>query len=194
MRDKIRFRTEVIAARFDETRAMWDVRVRTPEGVEETVSAQALISAVGQLNRPKLPDIPGLDTFAGPAFHSATWRHDVDLDGKRVAVIGTGASAFQLVPEVAKQAARLYVFQRQPPWMTPNPRLPLPSARREEVAAAARPVLRAVAPLRDLLAGVGRHPEGGGDRSGVAESRAFRERPERDDAVLLHRLDHPAGG
>jgi 4-hydroxyacetophenone monooxygenase len=122
VRDRIRFRTEVIAARFDESRAVWDVRVRTPDGAEETLSARALISAVGQLNRPKLPDIPGIDTFAGPAFHSAAWRHDVPLDGKRVAVIGTGASAFQLVPEVAKQAARLFVFQRQPPWMTPNPR------------------------------------------------------------------------
>ena len=84
--------------------------------------ANALISAVGALNRPRLPDIPGRDSFQGPAFHSAEWQHQHDLRGKRVAVIGTGASAFQLGPEVAKVASRLLVFQRSPPWMVPNPR------------------------------------------------------------------------
>ena len=121
-RDKIRFRTEVTAARFDEPSARWIVHTRDADGREDTLEAHVVISAVGQLNRPKLPAIPGLDTFAGPVFHSARWRHDVTLDGKRVAVIGTGASAFQLVPEVAKQARRLVVFQRSAPWMVPNPR------------------------------------------------------------------------
>lgn len=119
---RIRFRTEVVAARFDEATSRWLVRLRGPEGVEETLEANALISAVGQLNRPKLPDIPGVETFAGPAFHSARWPEGLDLDGRRVAVIGTGASAFQLVPEVAKVASRLVVFQRSAPWMVPNPR------------------------------------------------------------------------
>ena len=95
---------------------------RSQDGGEETLAANALISAVGQLNRPRLPDIPGRDSFAGPAFHSAEWQHQHDLRGKRVAVIGTGASAFQLGPEVAKVASRLIVFQRSPPWMVPNPR------------------------------------------------------------------------
>jgi 4-hydroxyacetophenone monooxygenase len=122
VRERIRFATEVVAARHDAAAAGWRVRVRTRDGGEETLFANALISAVGQLNRPRLPDIPGRDSFAGAAFHSAEWRHDAPLDGKRVAVIGTGASAFQLAPEVAKQASRLIVFQRSPPWMVPNPR------------------------------------------------------------------------
>jgi 4-hydroxyacetophenone monooxygenase len=122
VRERIRFRTEVLGATFDEERACWSVRVREADGREEALDASAVVSAVGQLNRPKLPDIPGVDRFAGPAFHSARWRHDVDLAGKRVAVIGTGASAFQLVPEVAKVARRLLVFQRSAPWMVPNPR------------------------------------------------------------------------
>ncbi|HEV7734743.1 MAG TPA: NAD(P)/FAD-dependent oxidoreductase [Candidatus Binatia bacterium] len=121
-RAKIRFGTEVVAARFDEGTSRWTVTLRTADGDEETLEANAIISAVGQLNRPKLPDIPGRDTFAGAAFHSARWPEGIDLTGKRVAVIGTGASAFQLVPEVAKVASHVEVFQRSAPWMVPNPR------------------------------------------------------------------------
>ena len=79
----------------------------------------ALITAVGQLNRPRFPDIKGRDRFKGVAFHSAQWRHDIDLTGKRVAVIGTGASAFQFVPEIVGKVAHLTVFQRTPPWAFP---------------------------------------------------------------------------
>src|SRR5262249_21951335 len=117
VRDKIRFRTEVVEARFDEATSRWSVLLRSEGGAEETVSVEAIISGVGQLNRPKLPDIEGRDSFRGPAFHSARWQHQHDLRGKRVAVIGTGASAFQLVPEVAKQAEHLFVLQRSAPWM-----------------------------------------------------------------------------
>jgi 4-hydroxyacetophenone monooxygenase len=120
--ERIRFRTEVVAATFDERTARWTVRTRDAAGREATLEADAVISAVGQLNRPKIPEIPGLDSFDGPVFHSARWRHEHSLAGKRVAVIGTGASAFQLVPEVAKEASRLVVFQRSAPWMVPNPR------------------------------------------------------------------------
>ena len=119
--EHIRFETEVVSARFDERSCHWEVRVRSQGGAEEVLTAQALISAVGQLNRPKLPAIRGLESFAGPAFHSARWQHQHSLKGKRVAVIGTGASALQLVPEVAKQAQQLFVFQRSPAWMIPNP-------------------------------------------------------------------------
>ncbi len=122
IRAKLRLGTEVLAARFDEAASRWILRLRTADGREEDLVAQAVISAVGQLNRPKLPDIPGRDTFAGPAFHSARWPDGLALDGKRVAVIGTGASAFQLVPEVAKVARQVWVFQRSAPWMVPNPR------------------------------------------------------------------------
>lgn len=122
VRDHIRFRTEVTAARFDEAAGRWRLTLATADGGSDTIEANAVISAVGQLNRPKLPDIPGRETFAGPAFHSARWPRDFDPAGKRVAVIGTGASAFQLVPELAKTASRVVVFQRSAPWMVPNPR------------------------------------------------------------------------
>jgi 4-hydroxyacetophenone monooxygenase len=120
LRRHIRFDTQVEEAVFDEARALWRVTVKTSQGIE-TLEAEALITAVGQLNRPRFPDIAGIETFAGPSFHSARWRHDVDLAGKRVAVIGTGASAFQFVPEIAPKVARLEVFQRSPPWTFPAP-------------------------------------------------------------------------
>lgn len=116
----IRFGTEVVAARYDEASGTWRVTVRS-QGVESTLDARVLISGVGQLNRPRLPDIDGIERFAGPKFHSAQWDHGVDLAGKRVAVIGTGASAFQLVPEIAPIAREVTVFQRSPQWMFPNP-------------------------------------------------------------------------
>jgi len=120
VRDKIRFEREVTSASWDEDAGRWDVRLRTRDGGEERISANAIVSAVGQLNRPSIPDLPGRERFAGPSFHSAEWDDAQELRGKNVAVIGTGASAFQLVPEVAKQAAKLSVFQRSPAWMTPN--------------------------------------------------------------------------
>jgi 4-hydroxyacetophenone monooxygenase len=120
LRKFIRFGTEVEEMLWDEHRAVWKVTLKTPAGTEK-VEANAVITAVGQLNRPRLPDIKGRDRFAGPAFHSAQWRHDIDLTGKRVAVIGTGASAFQFVPEIAGQVASLTVFQRTPPWGFPVP-------------------------------------------------------------------------
>ena len=121
LRRHTRFETQVEEAAFDEASATWRVRIKDKTGRVETLTARAVISAVGQLNQPKLPDIEGLESFGGPTFHSARWRHDVDLKDKRVAVIGTGASAFQFVPEVAKAAAQLSVFQRTPPWLAPTP-------------------------------------------------------------------------
>src|SRR5947209_9413830 len=116
LRDQVRFHTEVLAATWSEDDARWTVRVRTPEGDEASLEANAVISAVGQLNQPSFPDIEGRDSFEGISFHSARWRHDVDLRGKRVAVIGTGASAVQFIPEIATQPSELLVFQRTPPW------------------------------------------------------------------------------
>src|SRR3990172_10214639 len=109
VRPRIRFETEVVSARFDAESSRWKVVVRPRAGSSETLEANAIVSAVGQLNRPRIPEIPGLDSFHGPAFHSAAWEHEHDLRGRRVAVIGTGASAFQLVPELAKLASRLTV-------------------------------------------------------------------------------------
>ena len=117
--DRIRFETEVLSCTFDEATATWAVRVRHGGG-EETLTAHVVVSAVGQLNRPNMPDIAGMERFAGPSFHSARWDASVDLDGKRVAVVGTGASACQLVPEIADRVASLTVFQRTPPWLVPS--------------------------------------------------------------------------
>ena len=121
IRENIRFDTEVIEAAFDEEARTWRLRVKGAGGAEDTVEAEAVISAVGQLNRPNVPEIPGRESFAGPAFHSARWDHSVDLTGKRVAVIGTGASAAQFIPPVAEQAGELLIFQRTPNWFVPVP-------------------------------------------------------------------------
>jgi 4-hydroxyacetophenone monooxygenase len=120
IREHIQFDTEVLSAGFDDETLTWSLHVRAPDG-EKTVAAEAVISAVGQLNRPKMPDIAGMDTFAGPSFHSARWDHSVDLKGKRVAAIGTGASAAQFVPAIAGEVAELNVFQRTPAWFVPVP-------------------------------------------------------------------------
>ena len=121
--EHIRFGTEVRSAEWDDVTATWTVTVQgldDPDGAE-VLSANALISAVGQLNRPKLPEIAGIGDFEGVAMHSAEWIEGTDLTGKRVAVIGTGASAFQIVPAIAEQVGHLSVFQRSAPWMFPNP-------------------------------------------------------------------------
>ncbi|MBL6612728.1 MAG: NAD(P)/FAD-dependent oxidoreductase [Reyranella sp.] len=121
IRRHIRFGTEVIEARWDEQGSVWRVQVRRPDGEIETLSANVVISGVGLLNRPAFPSIPGLETFQGPVIHTAQWRDDVDLRGKRVAVIGTGASAMQTVPAIADIAGRLIIFQRTAQWGLPNP-------------------------------------------------------------------------
>ncbi len=121
LREAIRFETEVVSARWDEAAGTWSVTTRDASGKEETLVARAVISAVGQLNRAKLPDIPGIEDFKGPSFHSSNWDHSVDYKDKRVAVIGAGASGFQLVPTIAPSTAQLTVFQRTAQWMFPNP-------------------------------------------------------------------------
>ena len=120
LRPHIRFEHEVEGAEYDEASGTWTVHFSDKHGVTRELEANALISAVGQLNQPRLPDIEGRDDFEGPAFHSARWDTSLDLTGKRVAVIGTGASAMQLVPEIATQASEVLVFQRTPPWIYPT--------------------------------------------------------------------------
>jgi 4-hydroxyacetophenone monooxygenase len=121
LRDHIRFGTEVTAVELSDEDGTWTLRLRTANGDEETIEAGAVVSAVGQLNRPNYPKIPGVDDFGCPSFHSARWDYSVDLKGKRVAVIGTGASALQFVPIIAEQASELFVFQRTAPWLAPTP-------------------------------------------------------------------------
>ena len=120
VRQFINFSTTVDAMSFDDRSATWQVRATDADGLSTTASFDAIINATGQLNRPKLPDIAGRTSFDGPAFHSAEWAHDADLTGKRVAVIGTGASAAQFIPIIAEQAEHVLVFQRTPNWLAPT--------------------------------------------------------------------------
>ena len=153
LREHIRFATEVIVGRLVRRRpARGRCACATPTGDEETITANAVISAVGQLNRPSFPDIAGRDSFAGPAFHSARWDHDVDLAGKRVAVIGTGASAVQFIPEIAPTVGELLVFQRTPPWFGPTPDYHDEVVAGPAVAVRPRAVVQRVEPVLDLLA------------------------------------------
>ncbi|WP_293001784.1 NAD(P)/FAD-dependent oxidoreductase [Mycobacterium sp.] len=117
LRELVRTGVEVTSAEYRDASATW--RVRTSHG--EVLEADIVVPAVGQLSRPALPAIPGLDTFAGPSFHSADWQHDVDLSGKRVAVLGTGASAIQFVPRIRRIAKQVTVFQRSAPYVIPKP-------------------------------------------------------------------------
>ncbi len=117
----IRFGAEVIEARFDELTALWHVSTRDGR----RFSARVLVSGMGGLSNPAYPELPGLESFQGEKFHSAHWNHEYDLRGKRVAVIGTGASAIQFVPHVAAKAAQLDLYQRTPPWILPKPDRPI---------------------------------------------------------------------
>jgi cation diffusion facilitator CzcD-associated flavoprotein CzcO len=122
----LRFRHEVKQAYWDGDRGVWQIYT---SGGQYT--ADALVAGAGPLIMPKWPAIPGLDSFGGPLVHSARWDHDVDLAGKRVAVIGTGASAIQFVPQVQRTAAQVTVFQRTAPWVLPRGDRPTSSRRRE---------------------------------------------------------------
>ncbi|WP_407688354.1 flavin-containing monooxygenase [Mycobacterium sp. HUMS_1102779] len=123
LRSRIRLATKVVCAEFDDEHSLW--RVRTDPGGE--ITARFLISASGVLTVPQLPDIDGVDSFAGVTMHTARWDHGQDLTGKRVAIIGTGASAVQVIPEIAPIIERLTVFQRTPIWCFPKFDVPLPA-------------------------------------------------------------------
>lgn len=115
----IQYGTEVTGAVYDEASGMWDVQMLV-DGSPASRRFNAVVSAVGQLDRPKFPDVPGREQFAGIHMHSAQWDNAVDVTGKRIAVIGTGASAYQIVPAVVDQVASLTIFQRSSPWMLPT--------------------------------------------------------------------------
>jgi 4-hydroxyacetophenone monooxygenase len=120
LRAHIRFNTEVSAAHFDEEAAQWRVTCRSASGESETLSCKALVMAAGH-NLPAMPSIEGLDSFKGPVLHTAQWDHQVNLQGLRVAMIGTGASGMQVGPALAPSLAKLTVFQRSPHWAMGNP-------------------------------------------------------------------------
>lgn len=113
--DRVRLQTEVERASFDEDKARWTIE--TSAGSHE---ADVLVAACGQLSTPSIPPIPGLDEFEGPAFHTSRWRDDVELEGKRVALLGTGCSSIQVGPAIAPKVAQLDVYQRSPGWTVPK--------------------------------------------------------------------------
>lgn len=139
IRPHIRFRSTVQSARYDEQSAQWEVQVS--DGT--TMVCRSLITACGGLSKPATPDIAGLDSYTGKMFHSARWDHSYPLSGKRVAVIGTGASAIQIVPSIASQVGHLSVFQRTPPWIMPKRDHAISEARRDRFAS--HPILQKLA-------------------------------------------------
>jgi len=116
IRPHIRLGCELTAATWDEEAELW--RIETSHGA---LTARLLISAVGGLSAPSIPALPGIESFEGPAFHTARWDHSHDLRGRRVAIVGTGASAIQVVPRIQPEVERLTVFQRTPPWIIAHP-------------------------------------------------------------------------
>ena len=127
IRDHIRFNTRVDSMEYDEDAVVWNVTLA--DGT--VLRPRAVVSGVGALHIPSYPDLPGIERFQGTAFHSAEWDHSYDFTGKRVAVIGTGASAIQFIPKLAKKVDHLVVFQRTPPWIhrKPDYRIPAPVRR-----------------------------------------------------------------
>lgn len=122
VRRRTRLNTRVIRATFDDTHHLWTLAL---EG-GDALTARFVVGATGVLTQPKAPDIPGLDSFGGEVMHTARWDHGLDLRGKHVAIIGTGASAVQVIPSIAPDVARLTVFQRTPIWCLPKPDAALP--------------------------------------------------------------------
>ncbi|GAA3459379.1 flavin-containing monooxygenase [Saccharothrix longispora] len=116
LREHIRFDSEVAGARWDEDAKVWHVST----GNGDTYTAKAVVAGVGALHIPNVPVLPGIEKFKGRAFHSARWDHEHDLAGRKVAVVGTGASAIQFVPRIADQVGRMTIFQRTPPWIMPK--------------------------------------------------------------------------
>jgi len=123
LRKKIRFATEVTALHWDEQRQQWRIEARNAKGVPSIAYASVVVTAAGYLNRPRFPDVRGRDTFAGISVHSAQWDPNLDLAGKRVAVIGAGCTAVQIVDACVDEVEHLTVFQRQPHWVAPRRRL-----------------------------------------------------------------------
>jgi cation diffusion facilitator CzcD-associated flavoprotein CzcO len=147
--ERIRCNTKVTAATWDEAATRW-----TLETTDGTYTADIVVAAPGPLSEPSIPDLPGLEAFEGTVFHTATWKHDHDLTGRKVAFVGTGASAIQAMPEIQPIVERMTVFQRTPPWVVPHRDRPITRAEKflyRKVPAAQRLVRSLVYGLRELL-------------------------------------------
>jgi cation diffusion facilitator CzcD-associated flavoprotein CzcO len=124
--DRIRFNSGLSEARFDDATGTWALTLADGS----ILRSRVVVSAMGPLNKPKYPEIPGRESFAGPSFHSSQWDHSVRLDDKKVVVIGTGASAIQFVPQIAPKVEKLTLFQRTPPWIIPRRDRPIGRAQK----------------------------------------------------------------
>jgi 4-hydroxyacetophenone monooxygenase len=120
LRDDIVFNTEVRSMSWDEDASMWTIDLDGPEG-ERSIRSNAVITGVGFLNRPRIPEIEGMLEFAGPSWHTARWPEDVEIRGKRIAVIGSGCTGYQTIPELALEADHVVAFQRTPSWLLGTP-------------------------------------------------------------------------
>ncbi len=164
--DRLRLRTPLLGAEWDAADAVW----RIDTGAEP-LAARSLVLACGRLTEPHVPGIPGLESFAGPIFHTARWDHGVELAGTRVAVVGTGASAVQLVPELVRRAAHVTIFQRTPAWIVPRGGDDIPATDRDRLASHPGALARLRA---DLYAeGEQRYASRSGDAAASAAARAI---------------------
>lgn len=168
LHDRLRTRTAMVHARWDAPASLW--RIATTDG---DVLARSLVLACGRLTEPAIPDIAGLESFPGPIFHSSRWDHSTDLAGARVAVVGTGASAVQLVPELARTAAHVTLFQRTPAWIMPRGAHPYSAETRERFATRPGELARLRAQL--YAEGEARFASRSGDAAAAAEARAIAE-------------------
>jgi cation diffusion facilitator CzcD-associated flavoprotein CzcO len=181
LRDRLRLRTAAKRARFDEELGLWEIEALTGQ----KFLARSLIVGAGPLNRWSMPDIAGLEKFRGPMFHSADWKEDVSLEGKRVAVIGTGASSIQIVPAIAERVSKLLVFQRTPAWILPKRNGVIDDAARARYAkwpAAQRAIRKTLYGVNEFL-GLGFTHFRPIMKIGERVANAFRDKAVRDPAL-----------
>jgi cation diffusion facilitator CzcD-associated flavoprotein CzcO len=180
----VRVGVEVLGAAWDDAAQRW--RIETSDG---DLTAHVLIAGAGPWHEPLIPDLPGLAEFPGPVFHSSRWDHDADLRGKRVAVVGSGASAVQFVPEIQPHVAQLHLFQRTPHWVLPKPDRHTPRALRaylQRVPGAQRAWRETLYHGFELLGLAMRHPRAMRALQRVGERHLRRQIP--DDADLRARM------
>ncbi|MGN5237331.1 flavin-containing monooxygenase [Rhodococcus sp. SJ-3] len=184
LRPHLHLGTEVIEAAWDDAAQHW--RVETDHG---NYTADILVAAMGPFSEPSVPDLPGLDSFAGATYHSADWNHEHDVAGRRVAVIGTGASAVQFIPRLQPQVGHMTVFQRTPTWILPHPDRPVaPRVQRlfAKVPATQRAARRALDLVQEaLVPGLVYRP---GLLSGAAALGRWHLRRQVEDKVLVEKL------
>ena len=165
LRPHCRFNTAVTKLRWDDGSSDWSIDLDEAQGPEENIRARFVFSAVGSLNLPRLPDIPGMDTFSGPSFHSARWPEDLALTGTRFALVGAGASGFQIGPTIADEVEQLTIFQRTAQWIIPEPLVPRTGAPGRPMGLAAPALLRTVVSLHHDVRGHRRRQRSVSDRA-----------------------------